>query len=170
MYCPKCGNEQLSNDTRFCSKCGIALGIAGELIGDSSQQLQREKREMAGIGLTIATVIMLFNFLLVYGIVTLPHLVNPVFFWIWLSFVVVSLLVAGIGLTQLIKGGFFRRLKDRELQLKLMKAQDQRRVVPPTEVPNRELASATFDHASVTETTTRNLEQKVPVSRDPDRR
>ena len=25
MYCPKCGQQQLSNDVRFCSRCGFLL-------------------------------------------------------------------------------------------------------------------------------------------------
>lgn len=25
MYCPKCGKRQLSDDVRFCAKCGLAL-------------------------------------------------------------------------------------------------------------------------------------------------
>lgn len=159
MYCPKCGHQQATDDTRFCSRCGIALGMATELIAGGSGHLQREKREMAGIGFTIATVIMLFNFLLVFGIVTLPHLVNPVFFWVWLSFVLASLLTGAVGLSQLIRGGFFKRLKDRELQLKVMKAADKSRSL---EQPNssRELSTGSFDYVSVTETTTRDLKEK----------
>jgi hypothetical protein len=30
MYCPKCGSQQLSNETRFCAKCGLLLEAARE--------------------------------------------------------------------------------------------------------------------------------------------
>jgi|GEM_PF-4233005 hypothetical protein len=30
MFCPKCGNRQLSDDIRFCAKCGLALTAARE--------------------------------------------------------------------------------------------------------------------------------------------
>ena len=157
MYCPQCGHKQVSTDTRFCARCGIALGIAAELIAGGSGHLQREKREMAGVGFTIATVIMLFNFLLVYGLITLPHIGNPVFFWIWLSFVLASLLVGVLGLTQLIRGGFFKRLKERELQLQVMNAVQERQAFsPPTETAG-ELSSGSSDYISVTEPTTRKL-------------
>src|SRR2546426_6338727 len=28
MYCPKCGSQQLSDETRFCAKCGLLLESA----------------------------------------------------------------------------------------------------------------------------------------------
>ena len=34
MYCPKCGQQQLSEEMRFCSRCGLALsGLAEWLAG-----------------------------------------------------------------------------------------------------------------------------------------
>ncbi|HSB26488.1 MAG TPA: zinc ribbon domain-containing protein [Pyrinomonadaceae bacterium] len=34
MYCPKCGQQQLSDEMRFCSRCGLALsGLASWLAG-----------------------------------------------------------------------------------------------------------------------------------------
>jgi len=32
MHCPKCGQQQVSDEMRFCSRCGFALGIVTELI------------------------------------------------------------------------------------------------------------------------------------------
>jgi hypothetical protein len=35
MYCPNCGQQQASNEMRFCSRCGLALsGLADWLAGD----------------------------------------------------------------------------------------------------------------------------------------
>ena len=35
MYCPKCGQQQISDNTRFCSRCGLPLsGLAEWLAGD----------------------------------------------------------------------------------------------------------------------------------------
>ncbi|MDO8585960.1 MAG: zinc ribbon domain-containing protein [Armatimonadota bacterium] len=28
VYCPKCGNQEVNADARFCSKCGTALSIS----------------------------------------------------------------------------------------------------------------------------------------------
>lgn len=32
MYCPRCGQEQVSGDTRFCSRCGFLMIGVAELI------------------------------------------------------------------------------------------------------------------------------------------
>jgi hypothetical protein len=34
MYCPRCGQEQISNETRFCSRCGFLMTGVGELIAN----------------------------------------------------------------------------------------------------------------------------------------
>ena len=41
MYCPRCGQEQVSGDLRFCSSCGMPMGLVAELIanGGSLPQL-----------------------------------------------------------------------------------------------------------------------------------
>ena len=32
MFCPQCGQQQISDEMRFCSRCGFALGVVTELI------------------------------------------------------------------------------------------------------------------------------------------
>jgi hypothetical protein len=32
MFCPQCGQQQASDEMRFCSRCGFALGVVSELI------------------------------------------------------------------------------------------------------------------------------------------
>lgn len=32
MHCPRCGQQQVSEETKFCSKCGFQLAIVGELL------------------------------------------------------------------------------------------------------------------------------------------
>jgi hypothetical protein len=34
MYCPKCGQQQLSNETRFCSRCGFLLTTIADVIAN----------------------------------------------------------------------------------------------------------------------------------------
>ena len=157
MYCPKCGHQQVSDDMRFCSRCGISLGLVTELVSDSSAQLQREKRELTGVGLMMATVLMLLNFLLVFGLVALPHLANPVFLWIWLGFMVSSFAVGGFGLANLIRGNFFKRLKHREARLVLLKAEQERKQLSGAS-NDSEATPLPSAPVSVTETTTRELE------------
>jgi hypothetical protein len=33
MYCPKCGQQQISDEMRFCSRCGLALSGLAEWLG-----------------------------------------------------------------------------------------------------------------------------------------
>jgi hypothetical protein len=158
MFCPQCGNQQVSNDMRFCSRCGLSLDLVTGLLSNSVNALQREKREITGIGLMMATVLMLLNFIIVFGTVVLPHLANPVFLWIWVSFVIASLIVGGFGLANLIRGGFFKRLKERERRLLLIKD----RQMLPDEVKSSSFNVEGMPHlaepVSVTETTTRKLD------------
>ena len=32
MHCPSCGQQQMSNETKFCSRCGLPLGIVSEVL------------------------------------------------------------------------------------------------------------------------------------------
>jgi zinc-ribbon domain len=162
VFCPQCGHQQTPDDMRFCARCGLPLGLVTDLVAGGRDQFEREKRELTGVGLMLATVLMLLNFLFVFGVTTLPHVANPVFLWIWLFFVISSFVVGGLGLMNLIRGGFFKRLKLREAQLLLMKTEldrqenarlsDTSRALPPNQP------------ASVIEMTTRELDP-VPKTR-----
>jgi ribosomal protein L37E len=35
MYCPKCSQQQVSEEVRFCSRCGFSLSAVRELIAGS---------------------------------------------------------------------------------------------------------------------------------------
>lgn len=44
MYCPNCGQQQISEEMRFCSRCGLALsGLAEWLTGGRLPLKQREE-------------------------------------------------------------------------------------------------------------------------------
>jgi hypothetical protein len=32
MHCPSCGQQQMSNETKFCSRCGMPLGVVSEVL------------------------------------------------------------------------------------------------------------------------------------------
>lgn len=32
MHCPSCGQQQVSNETKFCSRCGLPLGIVSDVL------------------------------------------------------------------------------------------------------------------------------------------
>lgn len=37
MFCPRCGQRQTSNDSRFCPSCGFPLNVVGELLAGNGQ-------------------------------------------------------------------------------------------------------------------------------------
>ena len=37
MFCPQCGQRQVSNDARFCSSCGFAMNVVTELLAHGGQ-------------------------------------------------------------------------------------------------------------------------------------
>jgi hypothetical protein len=47
MYCPKCGLQQASEQQRFCSRCGFALGGVIELVAAGGALTVSDKKESA---------------------------------------------------------------------------------------------------------------------------
>jgi len=48
MYCPNCGQQQISGDMRFCSRCGLALsGLPEWLAGGTSVKRADEARALS---------------------------------------------------------------------------------------------------------------------------
>src|SRR6266446_2927026 len=51
MHCPSCGQRQVSNETKFCSRCGMPLGIVSDLLahGGYLPQLTELNKKKASI-------------------------------------------------------------------------------------------------------------------------
>jgi hypothetical protein len=47
MYCPNCGQQQVSDEMRFCSRCGLALSGLAEWLGGGSLPAKREDETQA---------------------------------------------------------------------------------------------------------------------------
>jgi hypothetical protein len=43
MYCPNCGQQQISDEMRFCSRCGLALSGLMEWLAGGSLQVKRKE-------------------------------------------------------------------------------------------------------------------------------
>src|ERR1051325_3336101 len=41
MYCPSCGQQQISDEMRFCSRCGLALTGLAEWVAGGSVVVKR---------------------------------------------------------------------------------------------------------------------------------
>lgn len=35
MHCPRCGQQQISEDTRFCSRCGLPLDLVSQVVANN---------------------------------------------------------------------------------------------------------------------------------------
>lgn len=35
MHCPRCGQQQVSNETKFCSRCGFQLALVAEVLANN---------------------------------------------------------------------------------------------------------------------------------------
>ena len=49
MYCPNCGQQQLSNEMRFCSRCGLALSGLMEWLAGGVAPVKREEPKKTSI-------------------------------------------------------------------------------------------------------------------------
>lgn len=43
MYCPGCGQQQISDEIRFCSRCGLPLGLVAEILAHNGFLPQLEE-------------------------------------------------------------------------------------------------------------------------------
>ena len=73
MHCPRCGQQQVSEDIKFCSRCGFPLGLVSEILAYGGFLPQLAELDNKGkkwltrnFGLKIAFIwFLLFDFLLV---------------------------------------------------------------------------------------------------------
>jgi hypothetical protein len=72
MYCPRCGQQQASGDLRFCSRCGLPMGVISQVLanGGTLPQLMELNQQRSLVtrknGLKVALIWFLFlDFLLV---------------------------------------------------------------------------------------------------------
>ena len=47
MYCPKCGQQQVSDNTRFCSRCGLPLSGLAEWLAGDGVLVRREEAQVS---------------------------------------------------------------------------------------------------------------------------
>jgi hypothetical protein len=65
MHCPRCGQQQVSEDIKFCSRCGFPLGLVSEVLAHGGflpqlADLNSKKWLTRNFGLKIAVVWFLF--------------------------------------------------------------------------------------------------------------
>lgn len=52
MFCPNCGQRQVSNEARFCPACGFPLEVVGEVLAHGGRLQQRPPQPQGPVGLS----------------------------------------------------------------------------------------------------------------------
>jgi len=83
MHCPRCGQQQVSEETKFCSRCGFPLGLVSEILTHGGflpqlAELYKSKKWLTkknGVVFSILWAIFFLLFLAsLFGIADVPEL------------------------------------------------------------------------------------------------
>ncbi len=85
MHCPQCGQQQVSDEMRFCSRCGFSLSVVSELLSKGGTLAEREtdatapKLTSRQRGKRVSVIVLLTGFLLamIGGIIIDSKSPNP---------------------------------------------------------------------------------------------
>ena len=98
MFCPKCSQEQVSDETRFCSRCGFQLNVIKVLLAEEnapqSVEIQKPDRSLRRRDVTIGAALM-FLFAVFVAAMTVTFVPGS-------SLRIIFLVVAWLALTLLI--------------------------------------------------------------------
>ncbi len=66
MYCPRCSQEQVSETIKFCSRCGLELGLVSEIVetGGTPERLAEDSEQIGGFSRRNGLIVSLIWFLL----------------------------------------------------------------------------------------------------------
>ena len=72
MYCPRCSQQQVSEETKFCSRCGFPLGLVSEILshGGFLPQLAELYKDKKLLTRRNGLIFSLFWFLIITMIIT----------------------------------------------------------------------------------------------------
>ena len=173
MHCPKCGQEQNSDEIRFCSKCGFDLKGVKELLAPEKYRARAKGNEARVRGFQQGAGLLVFGFVLTCVLFILrefgavPGSYSKIAFMAFLTLGIARMCIPVIfsgNDSNESKNDLFK--PDLETN-KLSGAQIRDKSLPEAEYrPPVNVAAKTFDTnelvpiPSVTEGTTRNLEKE----------
>jgi hypothetical protein len=169
MFCPKCGHQQNNEATRYCSRCGLLLDGVTDFLDSNDARIESAKREVLGSRLAFTAMLVSFIYLIVLGALALPQIAEKsTFLTVWIIYLAVALGLSSTSITLLVRSGFFKKLKEREKRVQSIKAPQKRNeieAVKESVQANTNPSLRLPELVSVTETTTRNLEENSATSR-----
>jgi hypothetical protein len=171
MFCPKCGQEQVTEVPNFCSRCGFQLTEVTNLLarGGAPGETQKNKPPLEKVrryGLRLLMAALAFLALAMFSAATEGDVGISIFgFLTFASFFIGSCLL----ISSWIKGGMRRRSESAPLGQQTSRVEaPQVGALSPDHAPPVALPRARFEpgalaqHPSVTEHTTRQLEPEPP--------
>ena len=177
MYCPKCGSNNV-DEVKFCTRCGTNLAaVSHALTEKSSEGKQAEdwtekllKKYYSGRRDTVTGAGLIAGGLMIMALLVAVGMKPMAAFWIlcWMFFWGVIAIADGLG-KWLASGGEMKKLGFPIPQKELPRP-DQKRMASPSEeqasLPSKEYSTDPLRFpGSVTEQTTRNLEERGYPSR-----
>ncbi len=72
MHCPRCGQEQISGEVRFCKNCGFALNSVKEILNPTKHDAKAETNHNTGRGMRQGLILFLLGMLLVPILMLIP--------------------------------------------------------------------------------------------------
>jgi len=98
MFCPKCSQEQVSDETRFCSRCGFQLNVVKALLAEEnlpqSSEIQKPDRSLRKRDLTIGAALMFVAAFIVAALtVSLPQNHSARILFLIVGWLLLSLLI-----------------------------------------------------------------------------
>src|SRR5437879_12231125 len=74
MHCPSCGQQQISNETKFCNRCGMPLTLVAEVIANGGFLPQLAELETKKSLFTRKNGVMVTVFFVITFLMLLPAL------------------------------------------------------------------------------------------------
>lgn len=172
MFCPKCGQQQLSEDVRFCSRCGFQMHVIthlleknGALAGfeiEPTEKTSLYKRIISSAGaklIFVSIVIAIFFFLIALFTNTPQILTFPFFLFVIGTAMIVYKLLFGEQPIRAAEEGFYRSKSPNKTGSPNELPPLQNEPVSFYESPRRTTGELIQPPPSVTEPTTKLLEQ-----------
>ena len=174
MYCPKCNQQQASEEMRFCSRCGFPLsGVAQLLANDGLLPVSAAEQNAAAASrrkkiISESAFLTLIAWAMTFGAILFVDFGGPFEVFALVS-AIVFFIVGLIGLIRFIYGFFFvkdtpkvEKPRDRSIpppvtQSALPPAQS----IPVSDYPRRVHTKEIVQPPSITENTTKLLDENI---------
>jgi hypothetical protein len=163
MYCPKCGHQLTKDTLRYCSRCGLLLDGLTDFLSNNEARIEDEKRVLMGTRLAFSTILISLVYLIMLGAFTLLEILDkPTFRTVWIIYLSVAFGMSSFSAFYLARGGFFKKWGEREKRTQNVQPTKKRKELEPVKEhiqSDTNLSLRLPEPVSVTETTTRNLEE-----------